>query len=355
MGRVLFFTPKGRNEFNDPAVLIDIKDKVFTNRECGLLGIAIDPEFNTNHYLYLFYTTNVDQRLVRYTVNPATHAAAEETVLLSGLPRTQEEHKSGDMHFAPKDNQSIYITAGNDTKPESAVDDPGMYQGKVLRVNKADGKGFADNPFSDGNLDSVKSRVWALGLRNPFRFTFAPSGEPADYLYISENGDQMDRFYQIKKGANGGWNHGRDQGLANPPDPNVHVLGTHKPSMTGIAIAETGPFAGPNGEPILYEEHWWLPTPGILRGVLGGKNRDTFTPLPSDPNGIFAPNCNCVNLKFGPDGALYTTDTFMGPSDKNDFHMGRIKWVGVENAPGTAPAAAPAGAQASPAPAAASK
>lgn len=331
MGRVLLFQPKGR-DFADPTVILDLKGKVFPDRECGLLGIAVDPEFSSNHFFYVFYTTQTDQKLVRYTIDPATKGVSGETVLLSGLPRTHDEHKSGDIHFRPNGPGSIYITAGNDTTPESAVDDVNLYNGKLLRVNKADGKGLPDNPFSDGNLDAVKSRVWALGLRNPFRFTFPPSGLPADSAYCAENGDQIDRYYQIKKGANGGWNHGRDQGLIHPPDPNVHVLGTHKPSMTGIAIAEKGPFAGPNGEPVLYVEHWWLATPGILRGVLGGENKDTFTPIPSDPDGMFAPNCNCVNLKFGPDGALYTSNTFFGPADRNDFHLGRIKYVGAPDA-----------------------
>lgn len=342
MGRVLFFTAKGR-EFNDPVVLLDLKGKVFWERECGLLGIAIDPDFNTSHFFYIFYTTQTDQKLVRYTFNPANNTAGGETVLLSGLPRTHDEHKSGDIHFSPKDPNSIYITAGNDTIPDAAVDDVNLYNGKVIRVNKADGKGLADNPFYDKNLDSVASRIWATGLRNPFRFTFPPSGEPADAIYIAENGDQNDRFYQLKKGANGGWNHGRDQGLMHPPDPNVHILGIHKPSMTGIAIAEKGPFAGPNGEPVLYVEHWWLAEVGILRGVLGGPNKDTFTPIPSDPNGIFADKLNCVNLKFGPDGALYTSNTYFSDSSRNEFHLGRVKYVGAPaDAPSTAtPAASP--------------
>ena len=341
MGRVLLFNPKGR-DFADPSVILDLKGKVFSDRECGLLGIAIDPEFNTNHFFYVFYTTPTDQKLVRYTFADGANTAAGETVLLSGLPRTHDEHKSGDIHFRPTEPGSIYITAGNDTLPEAAVDDVNLYNGKLLRVNKVDGRGLPDNPFFDGDLDAVKSRVWALGLRNPFRFTFPASGQPADYAYVAENGDQTDRFYQIKRGANGGWNHGRDEGLIHPPDPNVHVLGVHKPSMTGIAIAETGPFASPQG-PVLYVEHWWLATPGILRGVLGGPNKDTFTPIPSDPGGVFAPNCNCVNLKFGPDGALYTTNTWFGDSARNEFHLGRIKYTGVpDDAPAAAQSANPA-------------
>ncbi|HVV73975.1 MAG TPA: PQQ-dependent sugar dehydrogenase, partial [Verrucomicrobiae bacterium] len=242
--------------------------------------------------------------------------------------------------------------------PEAAVDDVNAYNGKVLRVNKADGRGFADNPFYDKNLDSVASRVWALGLRNPFRFTFAPSGQPANGLFIAENGDQQDRFFQIEEGANGGWNQGRDNGEAHPKDPHVHILGLHKPSMTGIAIAEKGPFAGPNGEPVLYVEHWYSPEE-IIRGILGtpegGQQYSTFTPIPGDttkvpdekpgavggPYGVFAVHLKCVNMKFGPDGNLYINNASWGPAKGNGFILGRIKYVGAAAAPiatGTAPA-----------------
>ena len=329
MGRVILFEPKGK-DYKDPVTILDLKGKVFFDNECGLLGIAIDPEFNTNHFFYVFYTTQTDQRLVRYLIDPATNEVTGETILLSGLPRTHNEHKSGDIHFRPTEPGNIYITAGNDTTPDSAVDDVDLYNGKVLRVNKANGQGLPDNPFTKqgDDLNAVHTRVWATGLRNPFRFTFPASGLPADAVYIAENGDQNDRFYQIKKGANGGWNHGRDQGLMHPPDPNVHVLGIHKPSMTGIAIAETGPFASPDGKPILYVEHWWLAEVGIIRGVLGGPNKDTFIPITTDANGIFADKLNCVNLKFGPDGALYTTNTYFAAAERNEFHLGRIKYTG---------------------------
>lgn len=333
LGKVIVFEPKG-HDFKDPVTLLDLKGKVDFSRECGLLGIAIDPEYAKNHFLYLFYTTPTDQRLVRYTVNPAANTADGETILLSGLPRHVDEHKSGDIHFAPKDPNSIYITVGNDTvNPDKVTEDPNAYNGKVLRVNKADGKGFADNPFADPkDLDAIKSRVWAVGLRNTFRFTFPPSGEPADTLYGSENGDQTDRFYQIKKAGNGGWGKGRDNGLINPGDPLVHVLMTHKPSMTGIAIAEKGPFASPDGKPMLYEAYWWPGAPFIFRGTLEGPDKDKFVINTSDPKGMFAEGVRCVNLKFGPDGALYTTNTYFADSPRNEFHLGRIKYVGPDAA-----------------------
>jgi hypothetical protein len=335
MGRVLLFEQKGK-DFNDPVVLLDLKGLVNFENESGLLGIAVDPQFNLNHFVYVFYTTNTDQQLARYTLDPTRHSLTDPLVLLSGLPKTHSNHKAGDIHFSPKDPNSIYITVGNDADPNGAlIDNPDTWNGKVLRVNKANGQGLPANPFYNNdptkvhNNDptSIRSRVWAMGLRNPFRFTFTPSGLPLNHIYISENGDGLDRFYQIGRGANGGWNHGGDNGWWKnpPPDQDVHILGTHRPSMTGIAIAETGPFASPEG-PVLYESHWF--GPDILRGVLSGPGWTKFTPFPSDPGGKFAVHLKCVNLKFGPDGALYITDTYFADSPGNDFRLGRIKYTG---------------------------
>jgi hypothetical protein len=341
MGVVLKFEPKGK-EFLDPAVLLDIKDKVNSENESGLLGMTLDPQFATNHYIYLFYTTNADQRLVRYTVNSTFTALTDELILLTGLPKNRTEHKSGDIHFSPTDPHSIYISVGDDTdRPK--VDDITAFNGKILRVNSADGKGFADNPYSDGNLDSVASRVWALGLRNPFRFTFPPDGVPADTLYIAESGDNWDRIGVLTKGAKGGWGVAGDEGIRTPTDPKIHNLVVHKPSLTCVAIAKSGPFAAPDGSPVLYWENWY--GPDIHRGILSGKGLDQFAQIATDPTDIFAAKYKCVNMKFGPDGSLYTTQTWYGDSPHIDSHLGRIKYVGVPAGAPTAPAvpaAAPA-------------
>ena len=250
MGVLLAFDPKGK-DFKDPVVLLDIKGKVNSENESGLLGMTLDPQFATNHFIYLFYTTNTDQRLVRYTVNATSTGVADELVLLDGLPKNKTEHKSGDIHFSPTDPHSIYITAGNDTN-RPMVDSLAAFNGKILRVNSANGKGFADNPFSDGNLDSIASRIWATGLRNPFRFTFPPDGVPADTIYIAESGDNWDRIGVLTKGAKGGWGVAGDEGIRTPSDPKIHNLVVHKPSLTCVAIAKTGPFAAPDGGVALY-------------------------------------------------------------------------------------------------------
>ena len=346
MGRVILFEPKGRN-FADPVTLLDLKGLVNPDNESGLLGIAVDPQFNTTHYIYIFYTTSTDQQLARYTLSPGRTALTDPLILLKGLPRVNTNHKAGDIHFRPGEPNAIYLVLGNDAVQNSAqlVNDMTVYNGKLLRLNKVNGQGLPDNPFYDGNPDSVKSRVWAMGLRNPFRFTFPASGQPADALYISENGDGTDRQAMLHKGADGGWSEGGDRGLLNPPDKKAHVLITKKPSLTGIAIAEKGPFARLQGSVYYFSK--WYDVPGygpvIYRGTMG-PNKDSFTPIPTDlPDGIFASHLKCVNLKFGPDGALYTTNTFFGDAAGNGFALGRIKYVGTPaGATSTTGVAAPA-------------
>lgn len=322
-GRVLMFEPNGRGDYNEPVVLLDIVSKVNPDNESGLLGIAIDPNFATNRLMYIFYTGMNDQRLARYKVNPAYNGVTDEAILLTGLPRTAGNHKAGDIHFHPKDPRALYITLGDDTHRE-LVDDLNYYNGKLLRVDTATGKGLADNPFYDGNADSIRSRVWATGFRNPFRFTFDPSSPTPDVLYVSENGDGTDRVAQITRGSKGGWGPDGDKGLSNPPDKNVHVLKTSRPCLTGIAIAPSGPFASPTGK-VLYYDQWYGPQ--LYRGDLSA-NGQTFTPMAVDNNQPFVGEFKSVNLKFGPDGALYTTQTYFADSRGNNFKLGRIKSTG---------------------------
>ena len=323
-GRVLVFEPDGHGDFKPPTVLIDIRNEVNPDGESGLLGIAIDPHFTFNRQLYLFYTAAAEQRLTRFTVGPSFTVAGQEVVLLGGLPRTATNHKAGDIHFHPGDPKNIFLTLGDDAHKEFAPD-LDHYNGKLLRVDAASGKGLPDNPFYDGNPDSVRSRVWAYGLRNPFRFTFDPKSLKPDVIYISENGDGTDRIAQIRRGSNCGWGPDGDKGLINPPDPTVRILQTSKPCLTAIAIASSGPFAM-NGGSVLYYENWFGPE--LRRGQLTGMQRDTYQAVATDKGAPFAKELKCVNLKFGPDGALYTTQTYYAESVANNFKIGRIRFTG---------------------------
>lgn len=193
----------------------------------GLLGIALDPDFATNHYLYLLYTNENDvnnydgfktPRLSRFTVgttgdpdyaDPATEKVLLGTMvgtLVGGppygkpagtpmtgscddskpgtdcLPSDDNSHSIGSIVFAP--DKTMYVSVG-DGASYDFVDDKALRSqdltslaGKLLHIDR-NGKGFSSNPFYTGRVSDNKSKVWAYGLRNPFRFTLRPgTGTP---------------------------------------------------------------------------------------------------------------------------------------------------------------------------------
>lgn len=128
----------------------------------------------------------------------------------------------------------------------------------------------------------------------------------------------------MKRGADAGWGRDGDKGLVNPADPNTLVLFTSKPCLTAIAIAPKGPFA-PDG-PVLYAENWF--TMDLRRWRLEGLQLDKLSPLPGDDGGPFVSQFKSVHTAFAPDGSLYMTQTYFGPSTGNDHKLSRIVATG---------------------------
>lgn len=343
LGRVLRALPNGNGGFHTATLFTDLSAQVDTAAESGLLGMTLDPDFANNRFLYLFFTTASDQRLVRLTATADFSAAqaGSTLVLLSGLPRAAGIHKGGDIQFSPVDPGAIYIALGDDgvrsRAPCPSRDGlqiavpqcPDRYEGKFLKVDAATGLGLASNPFYNGNPDSIPSRVWAVGFRNPFRFTFHAAVPSADVLYISENGDGIDRISRVRVGSNGGWGPCGDSGACNgpgdiddggpfiaPKDPNHKVLLTPSPSVVGIDISSGGPF----GQHVL---HFGRYGPGMRRLQLSGANFDQVSEL--DGGGIFLSG-TAVSLKFGPDGHLYYVSTGQGPSSGGNDPLRRYRF-----------------------------
>ncbi len=346
-GRVLVFVPNNSGGFTTPQVFVDISARVNNVDESGLLGMALAPDFATSRNLYLFYTTTTDQRLVRIHAD-ATLLRAEansETVLLSGLPRAATIHKGGHIAFNPADPGYLYIGIGDDGVP-SAAQTLTRYEGKILRVLATSGTGPSDNPFYDGNPQSVASRIFARGLRNPFRFTFHSALASANVLYLSENGDARDRVAWVTRGSNGNWSGAGDSGFLNPPDPNFRILtndsrDTNGTSLIGICIARGGAFAdpaNPSDDVMFVANGAGLPgafASGIRRWRLTGTARDTATLVAADNAMHFARFSGFVNgahMTFGPDGALYLSQA--GGAD------GTMKITRVRRVGGTPPVAA---------------
>jgi PKD repeat protein len=328
--------PVAQGVFKSPIVFADYSSQVNTQGERGMMGLALDPDFANTRYVYLFFATGSDQRLLRLTANTGFSAAVpgSETILLSGLPNGNTVHKAGDIAFHPNDPNNLYIMLGDDGE-RYLVSNLDNYYGKMLKVSASDGKGLPTNPFYNGDLNSVRSRIWAFAYRNPYRFTFDPAAPISDVLYVSENGDGTDRLARIAKGADGAWP--TSNYLVSSADGKRKILQTSDPSKTGVAIVRSGPFAS-GGNPVIYNARYGGGDRNeVRRWVLTGTNFDALTPLPEDNGNAFYSaftEHGIVSFTPGPDGSLYYSDSGQGASTGSTWRLGRIRYVG-----GTAPVA----------------
>ncbi|MFL5753502.1 MAG: PQQ-dependent sugar dehydrogenase, partial [Bacteroidia bacterium] len=138
--------------------------------ERGLSSIGIDPDFNNNHYVYVYYTvpgSTVHNRLSRFTANGDVAVAGSEVQILNFETCINSIHNSGGMAFGP--DGKLYIGVGNDNV-NSNSQDLNNYMGKVLRIN-SDGSAPPGNPYSGS--ESAK-RIWSYGLRNPWSLAIQP-------------------------------------------------------------------------------------------------------------------------------------------------------------------------------------
>lgn len=240
-----------------PEPVIDISDEVNGDAELGCLGFALDPNFMLNGYVYMLYI--VDRHHLDYFGTPQYDPNANDygkatigrvsrfqlqisdyqtmipdsrTVLFGehigeGNPSLTVSHGTGDLLFG-SDGSLIfstgdgntwvnYFSGGSDPIPDFSFDEQGLadgiispaenvgsfraqllqsYSGKVLRIDPSTGEGLASNPYYDPeNPSAAESKVWALGLRNPYRMTLKPGtgsdniadGDPGT-IYVSDVG-----------------------------------------------------------------------------------------------------------------------------------------------------------------------
>ena len=180
--------------------------------ERGLLGIAFDPEFNTNHYVYLFYTTKADtpsNRVERYTEVNWRADSSSRTILFDQSVSTPcgiaSNHNGGGLAFGT--DGKLYVTLGENACPELAgrIDDP---RGKVLRIEPHIASPYnavADNPwYDDGDpFTGNDDRIYAKGFRNPFGITWSTLDSS---VYVTENGpDCNDEIDHVLPGNDYGW------------------------------------------------------------------------------------------------------------------------------------------------------
>src|SRR5215813_10030966 len=165
--------------------------------EHGLLGIALDPAFETNNFFYIYYTAKtpvLHNRVSRFTVAGDNADPASEVVLLE-LDDLQGElgwHQGGNLRFGQ--DGKLYIAVGDDRNGANSQNMGNLF-GKILRIN-SDGSIPADNPFYSSTTGKDRA-IWALGLRNPYSFAFG-SGQ----MLINDVGE--DTWEEINRGVAGG-------------------------------------------------------------------------------------------------------------------------------------------------------
>jgi len=168
--------------------------------EHGLLGIAIDPSFTANHFIYVFYTPNASSaRISRFTAQGDVAASGSQLILLTitGLS-SENRHIAGGLGFG--NDGKLYIALGDNVKSSNAQSLTSLF-GKILRINK-DGTIPGDNPFYN-ETTGINRAIWALGLRNPFSFAFLRGTTRMQIADVGES--KFEEINNLAKGANYGW------------------------------------------------------------------------------------------------------------------------------------------------------
>ena len=175
---------------------------VDSSGERGLLGIAFDPNFQTNQFVYVYYTTAtspVHNRVSRFTANGDVAAAASEVIILDlENLSSATNHNGGAIHFGP--DGKLYVAVGENANPANSQTLNNRL-GKILRIN-ADGTIPSDNPFFNTASGANRS-IWTLGLRNPFTFAFQPG---TARVFINDVGQSTwEEINDGIAGSNYGW------------------------------------------------------------------------------------------------------------------------------------------------------
>ncbi|RSK25213.1 PKD domain-containing protein [Hymenobacter metallilatus] len=254
-------------------LLLDISEEVGAWHDHGLLGLALHPQFETNGYFYLFYLVDRHHllnygtaaynpatndyfsatigRLTRYTatlsggvysVNPASRRVLLGATKATGVPSLERSHVTGSLVFGTDGTLLVATGDGANGADADFGSNPGTYytqaladgiitskenvgafraqmvdclNGKILRLDPETGAGVPSNPFYNAaDPQAPRSKVWALGFRNPFRMTLRPgtgstsaaAGNPGT-LYIGDVGfftwEEVDVV--SRPGQNMGW------------------------------------------------------------------------------------------------------------------------------------------------------
>lgn len=220
-------------------------DDLFCHGQAGMNGVAVDPEFDDNRYVYVYSASRITplhkNRVIRLTVNDDFTEVSDRTDIVEDIPYKQVEsdhpfgdagaHNGGRIRFNPGDGY-LYVTTGDNHDGE-IPQHPTRLGGKVLRIDR-DGNAAADNDPPEG----YDNRIYTYGHRNVQGIAFHPETHEA---FVAEHGPwHSDEVKLLENGGNAGWD----------PRPNVggrgdcpdHYCGYMPDQMEGMDPEERRAF-----------------------------------------------------------------------------------------------------------------
>jgi glucose/arabinose dehydrogenase len=287
-----------------------------TSGERGLLGVAFDPDFPRQPYVYVYYTATeprVHNRLSRFTARGNKAEPGSERILLELEPLSASIHNGGALHFGA--DGKLYLAVG-DNGESSHAPKLTTLMGKLLRLEK-DGSIPSDNPFYT-RATGVYRAIWAIGLRNPFSFAVQPG---TGRIFINDVGQT--RWEEINEGIAGahyGWPD--TEGPTSDARYRAPLFAYPHGSSTSSGCAITaGTFYNPPRSQFPSEYVGLY----FFSDYCSGWIR-TFDPR-SGTASVFATGLDApVDLDVGPDGSIYYLD-------RQDDSVHRIRYTAAGEMP----------------------
>lgn len=226
-------------EASNPSKMLiaDFKGHLCHDGSRGILGVTAHPDFDQKPWIYLYYTRLTDGRCqmsretgavnrfarytMSYTLDHYTLDLSSELVLFDTSPTKNHLHNGGKAHFG-KDGM-IWVMTGDGGESRSVSSDPADLLGKVIRLTEngeipPDGNAFTSNigrcnvmgvPLVGSPPGTKCAEIWALGLRNPFRFSMDPTATDTTRFYVNDVGaaawEEVSIGGSDYKGVHYGW------------------------------------------------------------------------------------------------------------------------------------------------------
>jgi glucose/arabinose dehydrogenase len=278
---------------------------VYTNSECGLIGLVVDPQYATNKFVYVFATvSSTVQRIMRFTIG--TDASGNlvgnsATQIGPDLPTKGVNHDGGGMAIGPDGN--LYFGVGNlgnnnNVGGDGTATEFTSLASKIGRMSLT-GAAVSTNPYynaADGI--TAKDYIFARGFRNPFGLRFHPT---TGALWLTEVGDQWEQIFLVTRDSDQGWplenNTSTTNGKLIPKLAYQTNVSTFGGSLTrGVFYTGTQFPASYQGSLFFADYN----SGKIMRSVMSADG-NAITSTSVFITGV----TNAVDVSVGPDGALY--------------------------------------------------